>query len=98
MQTCDRACMPISQQSAATSAPISCTWTACPTVTLLLACHELFRRLSSFEQIKKTSSKWIKTVDARIRAFLSSVVTVHFRRPQASSRIVLRYANEQPEH
>jgi putative transposase len=49
------------------------------------------------EQIKKTSSKWIKTVDARYRGFSWQRGYGAFS-ASPSQLEVLRYVKEQPEH
>ena len=50
------------------------------------------------EQIKKTSSKWIKNVDARYRGFSWQRGYGAFSVSPSQLEGVLRYAKEQPEH
>jgi putative transposase len=50
------------------------------------------------EQIKKTSSKWIKTVDARFRGFSWQRGYGAFSVSPSQLEGVLRYVKEQPEH
>jgi putative transposase len=50
------------------------------------------------EQIKKTSSKWIKTVDARYRSFSWQRGYGAFSVSPSQLEGVLRYVKEQPEH
>jgi putative transposase len=50
------------------------------------------------EQIKKTSSKWIKTVEARYRGFFWQRGYGAFSVSPSQLEGVLRYVREQPEH
>ena len=50
------------------------------------------------EQIKKTSSKWIKALDTRYRAFFWQRGYGAFSVSSSQLEAVLRYINEQPEH
>ena len=50
------------------------------------------------EQIKKTSSKWIKTVGARFRGFSWQRGYGAFSVSPSQLEGVLRYVKEQPEH
>jgi REP-associated tyrosine transposase len=50
------------------------------------------------EQIKKTSSKWIKTVDSRYRNFSWQRGYGAFSASPSQLEALLRYIEEQPEH
>jgi hypothetical protein len=90
--------MRISLQSAAPSAPILFTWAVCLiTFTFLPPCRGLFSQARFIEQIKKTSSKWIKTVHARYRGFSWQRGHGAFSVSPSQLEGVLRYVKEQPE-
>jgi putative transposase len=50
------------------------------------------------EHIKKTSSKWMKTLDVRYRGFFWQRGYGAFSVSQSQLKAVLRYVDEQPEH
>ena len=69
-QTSGLGCMLTLRQSAATSVLNSCASAVLLiTFTLSRRCRELFSQAQLIEEIKKASSKWIKTLDARYRGF-----------------------------
>jgi hypothetical protein len=96
---CGRACMLISEQSAATSAPclrMSAVWL----ITFISSARyrELFPRPQLVQEIKKTSSKWIKALDATHRGFFWQRGYGAFSISPSQLEAVLRYITDQLEH
>ena len=87
------------RQSAATSVPNSCaSGVLLITFTLSRRCRELFPRLISIEEIKKTSLKWIKALDARYRGFFWQRGYGAFSVSPSQLDAVVQYVEAQQEH
>jgi hypothetical protein len=98
-QTFGHACVLISQQSAATSAPNSCTPALLPiTFTLSRLCHALLSQAQLIEQIKQASSKWIKAIDTRYRGVRLAARIGAFSVRPSQLDAVLQYIQGQKEH
>jgi len=99
MPTCGRERMHIWRRSVAISAPNSCT-----SAVLLIHVHivtTLPRTVSQaqlIEQIKKTSSKWIKALDIRYRSFFWQRGYGAFSVSPSRLEVVLQYIETQAEH
>jgi putative transposase len=61
-------------------------------------CREPFLKLNSFEQTKKTSSRWIKALDARYRGFFWQRGYGAFSVSPCQLDAVLNYVKTQQEH
>ena len=97
--TYGRECMLILPQSAVISVPKWCALAVLLIMfTLSRRCRELFPKLNSSKQIKKVSSKWIKTLDARYRGFFWQRGYGAFSVSPSQLEAVLEYVDTQQEH
>jgi REP-associated tyrosine transposase len=87
------------RQSAETLAPNSCeSAVLLITFTSSRRCRERFLQAEFIEQIKKSSSKWIKALDLRYRGFFWQRGYSAFSVSPSQLDAVLQYVEEQPAH
>ena len=98
IQTCNYACMLISRQSAAMSAPNSYTSAVLPiTFTLSRRCHALFPRLSSSSRLRRHLRNGSRRLTRGIARSPGSAATAFSVSPSQLDA-VLQYIDGQKEH
>ena len=93
VQTCDHDCMLILRQSAETSAP-----NVADHVHIVTTLPRTVSQAQLIEEIKKTSSKWIKALDARYRGFFWQRGYGAFSVSPSQLDAVVQYVKAQQEH